>query len=158
LGGGIVEELEIKAALEDYLGSVRNAATHDEWWSLFSRLVTAVLGPHTPEAAAEKRVIEGCEYTLLGALVFQFNQGMHSHWGAPYQPLSRCLAHLMKEYPGGNFTAVATNGLAIHVCRARLEAGSPEATLEAVDGINLSSPMMTTRAAIDCLTSIMARS
>jgi hypothetical protein len=91
----------------------------------------------------EKHEYEGRKYTVVGNLIFEFNRVMHRGWGDPTESLKRCLANLKIQRGQAIFTAIATDGLSFHVYKPQFDEAGLVVEMEAIDGLNLASPMMT---------------
>ena len=138
------------APLEDYLRRLPNLATHDEWWSQFHQVLRALPPPSAREAPAEKRVLDGREFTLMGKLAFCFDADLHSEVNRSSQPMTRLLSQLKQGDGDREPLGVSTNGWAFHVYRlADDEPGPPR--LRVVDGLNLRSPMATAERCVEVL-------
>lgn len=129
--------------LSDYLGSVANASTHDEWWRRFIDLLHSLPEVQVTDLRIEKQEYEGREYTVVGNLIFEFNRVMHKGWGDPTVSLKRYLANLKTQRTQASFTAIATDGLSFHVYKPQFDEAGLVIKMEPVYGLNLASPMMT---------------
>ena len=128
--------------LSDYQSSVVNASTHSEWWRQFVSLLHSLQGVQLTDLHIEKQKYEGCEYTLVGNVIFEFNRFMHKGWGDSTASLKRYLTNLKIHRSQANFTAIATDGLLFHVYRPQFNEAGLLVEMKTVSGLNLASPMM----------------
>ena len=140
------------ALLAEYLRRLPNLATHDEWWRRFHQVLRALSSPSARQAPAEKRVLDGREFALMGNLAFCYDADPHAEGSRSSQPMTRLLAQLKRDGGGDEPLGVSTNGWAFHVYRlADDEPGPPR--LRVVDGLNLRSPMATAERCVEVLSS-----